>query len=437
MKAAANKVANAKAKGKQVTTSKDLPPFLREPARLRAREATSPANRQLIQVDSEETPSQPLYGYNSSNLELNLDNVSGDQGGESGRPDRDNGKKSKKRKRASQKPGQGEASKGKEPADPSGSSKSKSQRPKTLSMMAKEATEKSNQEDERDRFLRLEQLALHWEETREFVRGPQSTPQGDATPLRWDSSSSTMLFAEAAGEPFDLYNSMSSLRDQSSLVMNNPVRIEQYGAHAMLQGLTFLRSLSLKCTSYRKNYINIDRRVKELQARLAERDEQDLKHADEMASLAERIKGLEGELDVARKEKEIALFERDVALSEGKKEGFEAGREVGLVEGHKRGFEEGQSGRITLEEHNQLLAGSRMAVVSDFLKTDTFTTALELKSTDSFAKESFDRSQLDITPDDDLQPYPPDPDLKDDEFMALRAELEAEAEDKDDDDDAT
>ncbi|KAL2225385.1 UNVERIFIED_CONTAM: hypothetical protein Sindi_2982700 [Sesamum indicum] len=101
-----------------------------------------------------------------------------------------------------------------------------------------------------------------------------------------------------------------------------------------------------------------------------------------------------------------------------------------------------QSGRILLEEHQKLLANSRMAAVRDFLKTDTFTTALELKSTDSFAKgyktceESFDRSRLDITLDGDLQPYPPDPELKDDEFMVLRAEMEAEADAEGKDDEA-
>ncbi|KAL2246918.1 UNVERIFIED_CONTAM: hypothetical protein Sindi_2544100 [Sesamum indicum] len=84
-----------------------------------------------------------------------------------------------------------------------------------------------------------------------------------------------------------------------------------------------------------------------------------------------------------------------------------------------------------------------MSAVRDFLKTDTFTTALEIKSADSFTKgyetclsqvekldgfhESFDRSKLDISLDGDLQPLPPDPELKDDEFMVLRDELEAEA----------
>ncbi|KAL2228689.1 UNVERIFIED_CONTAM: hypothetical protein Sindi_1848600 [Sesamum indicum] len=84
-----------------------------------------------------------------------------------------------------------------------------------------------------------------------------------------------------------------------------------------------------------------------------------------------------------------------------------------------------------------------MSAVRDFLKIDTFTTALEIKSADSFAKgyqtcqaqieelggfqESFNRDQLDITLDGDLQPYRAEPDLKDDELMALREELEAEA----------
>ncbi|KAL2226894.1 UNVERIFIED_CONTAM: hypothetical protein Sindi_2048100 [Sesamum indicum] len=455
MQAVANKVDKAKAKGKQVAFAKDqtakspLPPKDLPPAPIppQVRVSLGPADRQPILVDSEGTPSLPLLGYNSSDLELNLDTISGDQRG--GKP--------KKRKRSSLKHGQGEGSKGKESAGPSDPPKSPSPRPKSLSRMAREAADKASQEDERDRFLKLEQLALHWEEARGFAAGSQSQPDASqGKPSMWDSSSSTVLFAEAEGDPFDVYNSLTSFRDQGSLVMTNPVRVEQFGAHAMLQvnfypwaapiysnsynngvlqGLTFLRSLSLKCTSYHKNYIKSDKKVQELQARVVDLDNQVLKHADELLSYAEQIKRLSGELDVARKEREIAISEREVALAEGRKDGFDAGREAGLAKGHTRGFEQGQSGRISLEEHQKLLA-----VVRDFLKMDTFTTALELKSTDSFARgyktceyqveklggfqESFDRSRLDITLDGDLQPYPPDPELKDDEFMVLRAELE-------------
>ncbi|KAL2226474.1 UNVERIFIED_CONTAM: hypothetical protein Sindi_2006100 [Sesamum indicum] len=142
-----------------------------------------------------------------------------------------------------------------------------------------------------------------------------------------------------------------------------------------------------------------------------------------------------GELAAANKDKEVAL-------SEGRKEGFEAGKEVELVEGHKKGFDEGQAGRISLEEHHQILASSRMAVVRDFLKTDTFKTTIEIKSADFFTKgyktceaqieklggfqESFNCSQMDIMLDGDLQPYPDEPDLEEDKFAALREELEAD-----------
>ncbi|KAL2246027.1 UNVERIFIED_CONTAM: hypothetical protein Sindi_2870900 [Sesamum indicum] len=457
MQAAANKVDKAKAKGKQVASTstkdqtakgpvppKDLPPA---PVPSQAQALPVHTDRQPILVDSEGTPSLPLLGYNSSDLELNLDAISGDLGLEFDKPERAGWEKTKKRKRSSLKHGHEEDSKGKESAGPSDPPKSPSPRPKSLSRMAREAADKCSQEDERERFLKLEQLALHWEEARGFTAGSQSHP---TKPTRWDGSTSSVLFAEAEGEPFDVYNSLTSLRDQGSLVTTNPVRVEQFGAHAM--GLTFLRSLSLKCTSYRKNYIKSDKKVQELQARVVELDNQALKHADELLSYAEQIKRLSGELDVARKEREIAISERDVALAEGRREGFDAGREAGLAEGHTRGFEEGQSGRILLEEHQKLLADSRMAAVRDFLKTDTFTTALELKTTDSFAKgyktceyqieklggfsESFDRGRLNITLDGDLQPYPPDPELKDDEFMVLRAEMEAEADAEGKDDEA-
>ncbi|KAL2250106.1 UNVERIFIED_CONTAM: hypothetical protein Sindi_2484300 [Sesamum indicum] len=218
-----------------------------------------------------------------------------------------------------------------------------------------------------------------------------------------------------------LYNSFVSVRDQGSLVTNSPIRLEEFAAHSLVQVMTFARSLSLKCTHYRRSFIQSDQKVQNLRAQLAERDEEERKQENNL----------------------LALGDEEVALAEAKKEAFEDGREVGLVEGHKHGVKEGQAGRIPIEEYHRALAGSRMSTVHDFLKTDTFTIALEIKSADSFTKgyetylsqveklggfrESFDRSKLDISLDGDLQPLPPDPELKDDEFMVLRDELEAEA----------
>ncbi|KAL2240332.1 UNVERIFIED_CONTAM: hypothetical protein Sindi_0674400 [Sesamum indicum] len=207
--------------------------------------------------------------------------------------------------------------------------------------------------------------------------------------------------------------------------------------------MTFVRSLSLKCTHYRRSFIQSDQKVQNLRAQLAERDEEERKQENNLLALGDEVQKLRAELDAAKKEREILCSEQEVALAKAKKQAFEAGREVGLVEGHKHGVEEGQAGRIPIEEYQRALAGSRMSVVCHFLKTDTFTIALEIKSADSFTKgyetylsqveklggfhESFDRSKLDISLDGNLQPLPPDPELKDDEFMVLRDELEAEA----------
>ncbi|KAL2241092.1 UNVERIFIED_CONTAM: hypothetical protein Sindi_0750400 [Sesamum indicum] len=448
MQAVANKVDKAKAKGKQVASAKDhtakgpLPPkdLPLAPVPPQVRVSPGPADRQPILVDSEGTPSLPLLGYNSSDLELNLDTISGDQGGESEKPDRAGWEKPKKRKRSSLKHGQGEGSKGKELAGPSDLSKSPPQRPKSLSRIAREAADKASQEDERDRFLKLEQLALHWEEARGFAAGSQSQPDApQGRPSRWDGSSSTVLFAEAEGEPFDVYNSLTSLRDQGSLVIISPVRVEQFGAHAMIQGLTFLRSLSLKCTSYRRNYIMFDRKVQELQARLVDLDNQVLKHVDELLAYAEQIKHLLGELDVARKDREIAISEREVALAEGRKEGSDAGREAGLAKGHTRGapktpgwVSNGCCPRFHEDGYFHDCLGTQ---IHYSFARGYKTCEYQIEKLGGF-QESFDRSRLDITLDGDLQPYPPDPELKDDEFMVLRAKLEAEAEDKDDDGEA-
>ncbi|KAL2252477.1 UNVERIFIED_CONTAM: hypothetical protein Sindi_0042400 [Sesamum indicum] len=434
-----------KGKGKAVASAPDLssipPPSV--PSKTLA--IATPDGQQPIAVDSEGTPSahNDHLGYNSSELELGLDEASGDHGvdqGSQGPPD----ERSKKRKRSSPKKGQGPKSKlgpsdkgkGKEPAEASRPPPSKPHSPSVLSRMAKEAADKTSVEEDRDKFLRVAQLATCWEDSRAALRG-------NVPPPEWQDMSSSSLYGEAGGDTFAVYNSFVSVRDQGALVPNSPIRLEEFAAHSLVQAMTFLRSLSLKCTHYRRSYIQTDQKVQDLRAQLAERDETEHKQEDNLLALGDEVQKLRAELDVAKKEREILRSEQEVALAEAKKEAFDAGREVGLVEGHKRGVEEGQAGRILVEEHQRALANSRMSAVRDFLKTDTFTTALEIKSADSFTKgyeiclsqveklggfhESFDRSKLDISLDGDLQPLPLDPELKDDEFMVLRDELEAEA----------
>ncbi|KAL2227670.1 UNVERIFIED_CONTAM: hypothetical protein Sindi_2125700 [Sesamum indicum] len=377
-------------------------------------------------------------------LDLGLDEASGGHGIDQGSPGPPE-ERSKKRRRSPLKKGQGPKSKSKlgpsdkgkmkEPAEAS-HPPSKSHSPCVLSRMAKEAADKTSVNEDRDKFLRVAQLATCWEDSRASLRG-------NVPPPEWQDMSSSSLYGEAEGDTFAVYNSFVSVRDQGALVPNNPIRLEEFAAHSLVQAMTFLRSLSLKCTHYRKSYIQTDQKVQDLRSQLAERDETERKQEDNLLALGDEVQRLRAELDVAKKEKEILHSEHEVALAEAKKEAFEAGREVGLIEGHKHGLEEGQAGRILIEEHQRALADSRMSAVRDFLKTDTFTTALEIKSADSFAKgyetclsqveklggfnESFDRSKLDISLDGDLQPLPPDPELKDDEFMVLRDELEAEA----------
>ncbi|KAL2241617.1 UNVERIFIED_CONTAM: hypothetical protein Sindi_0802900 [Sesamum indicum] len=430
-----------KGKGKAVASAKDLSSI---PPSSKTLAIATPDGQQPIAVDSEGTPSGPddHLGYNSSELDLGLDEASGGHGIDQGSPGLPE-ERSKKRRRSPPKKGQGPKSKlgpgdkgkMKEPAEAS-HPPPKSHGPSVLSRMAKEAADKTSVDEDRDKFLRVAQLATCWEDSRASLRG-------NVPPPEWQDMSSSSLYGEAGGDTFAVYNSFVSVRDQGALVPNNPIRLEEFAAHSLVQAMTFLRSLSLKCTHYRKSYIQTDQKVQDLRSQLAERDETERKQEDNLLALGDEVQKLRAELDVAKKEKEILRSEQEVALAEAKKEAFEAGREVGLIEGHKRGLEEGQAGRILVEEHQRALADSRMSAVRDFLKTDTFTTALEIKSADSFAKgyetclsqveklsgfhESFDRSTLDISLDGDLQPLPPDPELKDDEFMVLRDELEAEA----------
>ncbi|KAL2228379.1 UNVERIFIED_CONTAM: hypothetical protein Sindi_1817600 [Sesamum indicum] len=435
-----------KGKGKAAAGAPDLSSIPPPSVPSKALAVATPNGQQPIAVDSEDTPSAHggHLGYNSSELELGIDEAIGDHGADQGSQGPPPEERSKKRKRSSPKKGHGPKSKlgpsdkgkGKELAEASHPPPSKSHSPSVLSRMAKEAADKTSVEEDRDKFLRVAQLATCWEDSRAALRG-------NVPPPEWQDMSSSSLYGEAGGDTFAVYNSFVSVRDQGALVTNSPIRLEEFAAHSMVQAMTFLRSLSLKCTHYRRSYIQTDQKVQDLRSQLAERDETERKQEDNLLALGDEVQKLRAELDVAKKEREILRSEQEVALAEAKKEAFDAGREVGLVEGHKRGMEEGQAGRIPVEEHQRALASSRISAVRDFLKTDTFTTALEIKSADSFTKgyetclsqveklggfhESFDRSKLDISLDGDLQPLPPDPELKDDEFMVLRDELEAEA----------
>ncbi|KAL2246920.1 UNVERIFIED_CONTAM: hypothetical protein Sindi_2544300 [Sesamum indicum] len=118
---------DAMKKGKGVAGSSDPNPPAPVPSKALA--VATPADQQPIPVDSEETPSAHggHLGYNSSELELNLDEASGDHGVEQGHQGPPFEERSKKRKRSSPKKGHGPKSKlapgdkckDKEPAEPS------------------------------------------------------------------------------------------------------------------------------------------------------------------------------------------------------------------------------------------------------------------------------------------------------------------------------
>ncbi|KAL2246919.1 UNVERIFIED_CONTAM: hypothetical protein Sindi_2544200 [Sesamum indicum] len=200
--------------------------------------------------------------------------------------------------------------------------------------MAKEAADKTEVEEDRDKFLRVAQLALCWEESRAALRG-------NVPPPEWDNMLSSSLYGEAGNDTFAVYNSFVSVRDQGSLVTNSPIRLEEFAAHSSVQVMTFVWSLSLKCTHYRRSFIQSDQKVQNLRAQLAERDEEERKQENNLLALGDEVQKLRAELNAAKKEREILCSEQEVALAKAKKEAFEAGREVGLVEGHKHGVEEG------------------------------------------------------------------------------------------------
>ncbi|KAL2253134.1 UNVERIFIED_CONTAM: hypothetical protein Sindi_0108100 [Sesamum indicum] len=421
VRAAQNKL--KKGKGVAASTSAELSSVAPVPAPSRAPESASPADRHPIQRQ-EIQEEEKVFA----------------EGGRGEEEEEEMGR-----------------DKGKGPAGPPMPSKSsptnvpagQSRWAKSLSRMARDAVEKAAVPDDRERFQKLERLSACWEEMRADLKGDRAQPaqpselKRDRIVPRWNISAwSSILQSQPGEDSWELYEASILPRDQASMITNTPACLEEYAAHSLMQAGNFRRGLSIRCMNYRWNHT--ERNVRKLSAEIDKRDVKDLKFADEILVLAERIKELEGRLEEADKAKEVAVAEaREVAVTEARKEGFDAGREVGLIEGHKQGLEKGQAGRITVEEHHRILADSRMAVVRDFLKTDTFTTTVEINSADSYARgyqtcqgqieklggfvESFDRDKLDITLDGDLQHPPDDPNLKDDEFMALREEMEAEA----------
>ncbi|KAL2243654.1 UNVERIFIED_CONTAM: hypothetical protein Sindi_0483400 [Sesamum indicum] len=111
-----------------------------------------------------------------------------------------------------------------------------------------------------------------------------------------------------------------------------------------------------------------------------------------LVTLAEELQKLKNQLAEAEKAKEVTL-------AEGRKEGFDAGRRI---------------------PSKPLLRSSLLTL------SPKATKHVRLKSKTWWLQESFNRGQLDITLDGDLQPYPDEPDLEDDEFAAFREEIEAD-----------
>ncbi|KAL2242586.1 UNVERIFIED_CONTAM: hypothetical protein Sindi_0376600 [Sesamum indicum] len=67
--------------------------------------------------------------------------------------------------------------------------------------MAKEAADKTSVDEDRDKFLRVAQLATCWEDSRASLRG-------NVPPPEWQDMSSSSLYGEAGGDTFAIYNFM-------------------------------------------------------------------------------------------------------------------------------------------------------------------------------------------------------------------------------------
>ncbi|KAL0415845.1 UNVERIFIED_CONTAM: hypothetical protein Slati_3416400 [Sesamum latifolium] len=129
---------------------------------------------------------------------------------------------------------------------------------------------------------------------------------------------------------------------------------------------------------------------------------------------------------------------KDDAFKHGREEGFSAGEAAGMIVRQAQGREE----FVRSEEYRASLASSRLQGARHFLKSSAFNVAVEIKAAsfvnDGFEKckaqvtklhgfaDGFDPSRLDLSLDNNLEPYPevPEEDPLPDEFDALIADVE-------------
>ncbi|KAK4425107.1 hypothetical protein Salat_1704500 [Sesamum alatum] len=239
------------------------------------------------------------------------------------------------------------------------------------------------------------------------------------------SARSSVLRTLVGQDSFELYNACCLDRDQILLAQTAHMRVEEHLAHVLMQGSAFGHNLALKCSMFRNDKADAEKKIREL--------EQSLEGAKAAADAQVAVLGIQISATIEEGKQQAAA-----ALEQARTDGFSAGRLAGKTEG----VIEGREAFLQSDKYKQSLANARLQGTRDFLKSPVFKTAIDVQSAqflnDGFDKciaqvvhlqgfaEGFDQSRLDSSLDGQLQPYPPetasDP-SEEDEFASLINEI--------------
>ncbi|KAL2226701.1 UNVERIFIED_CONTAM: hypothetical protein Sindi_2028800 [Sesamum indicum] len=118
--------------------------------------------------------------------------------------------------------------------------------------------------------------------------------RGEKTIPDWRISNlSNVLNAQAGQDSWELYKARCLPRDQVAVLKIPYSRLEEFGAHALLQAETFLRALSIKSMGLRKCQMTTSQKNRDLRTQLSEQRCKERSWNDERATFEAKIKELE------------------------------------------------------------------------------------------------------------------------------------------------
>ncbi|KAL0447282.1 UNVERIFIED_CONTAM: hypothetical protein Slati_1856100 [Sesamum latifolium] len=183
----------------------------------------------------------------------------------------------------------------------------------------------------RNNLKLLKEITAWWKEAREELRSSDHEAveaEGEKIVPDWNITNQSCVFLHGAGhDSWELYNNYCLPRDQATILTTPHTRLEENHAHVLMQAAAFNRALSLKCTGFRRRHIMADRKVRDLQRRLAEASGKGVELEAQKALLESRVKELEDQ--VARFASEVVQAKEE-AFRRGREEGFSAGEAAGL-----------------------------------------------------------------------------------------------------------